>query len=169
MALRNSQSGFALLLAVLISTIVLAIGISILNLSLKEYVFSGIGRESEIAFYAADAGMECALYWDASSQGGKFSIQADPPGNIVCVGSSQAATGGSSGVPQEYQFSWGTPNVCAKISVTKYFSSSGGVTMSNGSTCPQNTTCTEVESRGYNTDCSLNSDRVVERALRAVY
>ena len=30
----------------------------------KELKLSGLGRESQIAFYAADAGIECFFYWE---------------------------------------------------------------------------------------------------------
>lgn len=164
--------GFALLVAVLISSVVLAIGISMLNITLKQYLFSGIGRESEIAFYAADAGMECALYWDASSQGGKFDL-ASVASAITCMGTTQATpAGGTSGTQKPFQFEWtsGAQTVCAKIGITKYNDPVNPVVMTGGGTCAIGATCTEVESRGYNRACgSISSPRVVERALRANY
>src|SRR3989344_9104655 len=60
----NSSPGFTLLLATLIASIVVALGISIFRLSQKEITLSSIGRESQFAFYAADSSSECALYWD---------------------------------------------------------------------------------------------------------
>ena len=165
---RTKNKGFALLMAVLISSIVLAIGLSMLEITLKQYLFSGIGRESEIAFYAADAGMECALYWDKNS---RFDI-ATSASSIQCMGSNIAITGGgSSGNTQQFQVEWGSGQIiCAKLGVTKYHSTTQSLAMLGGQTCPQNATCTIVESRGYNASCALlNSPRVVERALRANY
>src|SRR6185369_14936182 len=60
----NNQKGFALLFAVLVSSVLLAIGVSIFNLTVKELALSASGRESQFSFYAADTGAECALYWD---------------------------------------------------------------------------------------------------------
>lgn len=60
----NNKKGFTLLFAVLVSIMVLAVGASIINISLKQLILSGAGRESQFAFYAANTGMECALYWD---------------------------------------------------------------------------------------------------------
>lgn len=175
------NEGFALLIAVLVSSVVLAVGISMINITLKEYLFSGIGRESEIAFYAADAGMECALYWDTSSQGGKFNIGANVS-NVSCMGVSSASndgppTGNNNGVVQSgeqitTQFEWissGQP-VCSKIGITKYYDPSNPVSMGTLGTCAAGATCTQVEARGYNRPCAgLTSPRVVERALRASY
>ena len=166
------SKGFALLIAVLVSSVVLAVGISMITITLKEYLFSGVGRESEIAFYAADAGMECALYWDTSSQGGKFDLAAAVD-SISCMGSTVATPrGGTSGTQKQFQFEWSSSGqiVCSKIGVTKYFDPSADVSMGTLGTCVKGATCTQVEARGYNRPCAgLASPRVVERALRASY
>jgi hypothetical protein len=61
---HTRQNGFALLFSVLTASLVLSVGLAILNLTLKEFVLSSQIRDSQFAFYAADAGLECALYWD---------------------------------------------------------------------------------------------------------
>ncbi len=60
----KSNTGFAMLFAVLTASLLLTIGISIFNISLKELTISTNTRESQIAFFAADSARECALYWD---------------------------------------------------------------------------------------------------------
>lgn len=60
----STNKGFTLLFAVLVSVLVLAVGASIISIALKQVVLSGAGRESQFAFYAANTGLECALYWD---------------------------------------------------------------------------------------------------------
>jgi hypothetical protein len=64
---NNKQKGFVLLFAVLISTLVLAVGISMISIALKQVVLSGSGRDSQYAFYVANTGAECATYWDLAS------------------------------------------------------------------------------------------------------
>ncbi len=61
---KEEEKGFTLLFAILVSVMVLAVGASIINISLKQIILSGSGRESQFAFYAANTGLECALYWD---------------------------------------------------------------------------------------------------------
>lgn len=56
--------GFVLLYAVMTSTIILAVGVSIISIALKQLSISTLSRESQYAFYAANTGAECALYWD---------------------------------------------------------------------------------------------------------
>lgn len=71
---RSSQKGFTLFVAVVISSLLLSIGLSLSNILLKQLVFSTTGRESQIAFYAADSGAECALYWDRKNADGSTSL-----------------------------------------------------------------------------------------------
>lgn len=58
------KKGFVLAFSLLISSIVLALAFGIFNILLKQIVLTGSAKDSQIAFYAADAGAECALYWD---------------------------------------------------------------------------------------------------------
>ncbi len=174
----NPRQGFTLFIAVITVSIVLAIGISILNIMLKELTLSSTVRESRIAFYAADAAMECAQYWDQSSVGGKFNPTASA-GTISCMGGpvqqegggASASIGGNDyGDPEIFQIEWGSPAICAHVSVTKYHSDSGSVAMSPSGSCPQGVVCTVIESQGYNRACdNLSDPRTVERALRSRY
>lgn len=59
----KKQQGFTILYAMIISSIVLATVLSIAAISLKQRNISGLGENSQLAFYAANSGMECALYW----------------------------------------------------------------------------------------------------------
>lgn len=182
----QTKGGFALLISVLIASVVLAVGLSISNVTLKQYIFSNIGRESEIAFYAADAGMECALYWDTSDRAetiksGKhpFDIgnSTDNDLKITCMNQIDLVPTilGSqidSGDPVTFKLDISSTNktVCTQVTVTKYQSDSGAVPMPDGKSCPQGATCTQIESRGYNRPCTnLDDPRTVERALRANY
>ncbi len=60
----EAARGFTLFYAVLMSSLLLALGLAIFNITYKELILSAGARESAIAFYAADAGLECALFWD---------------------------------------------------------------------------------------------------------
>lgn len=60
----KKQNGFTLLFAVLAATLVLSVGASIISIAVRQVLLSGTGRESQYAFYAANTGIECALYWN---------------------------------------------------------------------------------------------------------
>lgn len=59
----KKQSGFALLMTLIVVGVVLSIGLSVLDLSIKQIRLSTNTKDSEIAFHAANAGMECARFW----------------------------------------------------------------------------------------------------------
>ena len=63
-----NDPGFALLYAMLVSSIVLSIGIGVFNVTLRQSQLESAARESQYAFYAADTGAECVYYWDARWQ-----------------------------------------------------------------------------------------------------
>lgn len=60
----QKNKGFVILFAVLISALILLISAGIFRVVQKEIVLSSSARESQRAFYAADAALECALYAD---------------------------------------------------------------------------------------------------------
>jgi hypothetical protein len=61
---RFKEMGSTLILALLVASILLSVGFGLSNIATKEIKLSSIGSESGAAFYAADAGIECALFWD---------------------------------------------------------------------------------------------------------
>lgn len=77
----NSQKGFTILVAVVTAGILLIIAMTIGGIALKEQVLSIANKESQIAFYAADTALECAMYWDYSFEKGAFRNDVD--GNAV--------------------------------------------------------------------------------------
>ncbi len=68
----KKTAGFAMLFAVLVSSLLIAIGISIFNISLKELMISTSERDSQMAWYAGDSAIECALYWSNKFQSFPF-------------------------------------------------------------------------------------------------
>ena len=145
----SSNRGFTLLYAVLISSLLLSIGLAIFNITLKEFLLSSAARDSQFAFYAADTGIECAIFWDI--QGNAF----DPStaSDIECAGQSIAGVGGVGfDTPSIFSIDLAPLPYCATVSVTKEES-------------PRRTI---IESKGYNT-CDTGNPRRVERAIRATY
>lgn len=74
---KSSRRGFALLFSVLIASLLLSIGLSIFNITLKELAISTAIRHSVSAFYAADSGREQAIYNDLKL--GKYIFDVDDP------------------------------------------------------------------------------------------
>jgi hypothetical protein len=162
--LKKGNEGFAMLFSVLISSVLLSIGLSIFNLTIKELILSSSGRESQFSFYAADTGVECALYWNFEDPN-PFAVNSSSPSptTINCVGQDISLTPSiSNNRSAETQFSLSIPAVsptsCAIVKVTKTAPSVGGIIT------------TVVDSRGYNTSCTDTSNpNRVERALKVTY
>ena len=62
---KKPSAGFALLLTLVIVSVVLAIGLSLLQITSKQASLSSVARESEIALNAATTGTECMQYYRA--------------------------------------------------------------------------------------------------------
>lgn len=160
----KNNKGYTLLFAVLVSSVVLSVGISILTISKKEYLLSSSARESVIAFYAADSGLECALY---NNDNDNFPIIGSPTFNISCMGNPSVIVNRTDS-ENTHSFSFETnmqdnTNACARVSIVKIFDS-GGIFST-----------TTIESRGYNLGwsvggtCNISSPRKVERAIEFVF
>lgn len=59
---NNREKGVALLFVVLLTSVLFLVAIGITNISYKELAFSLQARDSDLAFFAADTGIECGLY-----------------------------------------------------------------------------------------------------------
>lgn len=75
----KTQKGFTLLFAILISTLVVSIGATIISIALRQTILSGTNRESNYAFYAANTALECATYWDKKGVSGGIGVVFPAP------------------------------------------------------------------------------------------
>ncbi len=152
MITSNKQKGFTLLLAVLVSSIVLSVGLAIFSLTFKELRLSSAGRESQFAFYAADSGIECALYHDQRANA--FSTTS-PSSSITCNNTSLPVTS-STPIPGTYVRTFSlvldsaSNRYCSNVTVTK----------TDGDTA--------ISARGTNT-CGGADSRRVERAIEVTF
>jgi len=156
-----NKRGIALFVAVLITSVALLFSYAISNIAVKELNLTQAGRDSQIAFYASNSGIECALFWDLRNDAFDPIIDSS---TIECAEESidfSGITNGYPGTPKEFEvgpFYLDGSNVngsCFTIHITKTLVNGGDIK-------------TVTESRGYNT-CNAGSSRRLERALRATY
>ncbi len=167
MRIASKKGGFVLLFAVLVSSVVLAIGTGIFNIAIKELALSRASRDSQFAFFAADTGAECAFFWDRKYflvEGHEDSLSAFPrtsadpvtSTNVRCNGSDIGTTWAvtpSDGESATTRFTLTFPDgSCAKVQVTK--TGTGALTV--------------VTSTGQSI-CSDTDPRVVQRTIEARY
>lgn len=140
------MKGITLLLAVFVSSLALTLGLGIFTLLLSEVEFSGTAKESLIAFYASDSGIECAIFWDIEHPRlAQSAFATSSTSSITCDGDS-FTVGGPSGFSRfTIPFDDGS---CVTVEVTK----------------SANTT---VVSQGKN--ICADSSKTVQRGLRANY
>jgi len=58
-SLQPTEKGFALLMTLLIISVVLSVALTTLSLSIKQTRLATDTRDAEVAFHAANAGLEC--------------------------------------------------------------------------------------------------------------
>jgi hypothetical protein len=113
--------GFTLLLAALIASIVLSLGTSIYTIAVKQVQLSTLGRDSQFAFYTADTGAECALYWDV-----RYAAFATTTTGVTPTCDGKTVTITSTGATFPYTdtflvdlFTDQSTGYCAEVSITK--------------------------------------------------
>ncbi|MEK7560167.1 MAG: hypothetical protein AAB522_02615 [Patescibacteria group bacterium] len=106
------MKGITLILAVFVSSLALTLGLGIFTLLFSELEFSGSARESVLAFYAADGGIECAIFWDIETN----AFATSTTSSITCD-EDTFTVGGPSGISRfTIPFNDGS---CADVEVTK--------------------------------------------------
>src|SRR3989344_7542730 len=177
--------GIALVISVIIVSIVLAVSIGVSNIVSTEISLSNTGRQSQLAFYAADAGVDCAIYWDTVHNGNgmnkndrsAFAISDEDVGlcglqnQITCNGY-DACVGGTpscvdiNGNPSscdpvvtlgksEFTFSLGNGS-CVKVIVNRKEDYTNPLLPDIEAT---------IHADGFSSDCNSTSPRVFQRSL----
>ncbi len=162
------KNGFTIFFATLITSLALAIGLSIYDLTVRELNLSATANQSQYAIYAADTGAECALYWDTQCEasgcnaGSAFATSTESTvpvagAGLLCNGQDIVAAPWS--VTQaDYD---ATTTITINFSPQPYCAI---VTIAKTGT-PARTT---IISHGYNT-CAAGGVTRVERALQVSY
>jgi Tfp pilus assembly protein PilX len=141
--------GFTLLIAVIVTSVLVSVGIALVEIAYKQIVLSSTAKSSQLAFYNADGALECGLYHDQ-----KFNAfnQANATTSIRCNGQVVSVTGTNAGALRTSVFTIPcTGGPCAQGSVLK---------QTNGQTA--------IYSNGYSSGLT-NDIRRVERGLKVTY
>lgn len=160
---HTKARGFTMFFAVLVSSLALAIGLAIYDLVTRELLLSTTTAQSQYAIYAADTGVECALYWDfkyntsnsifptsTSDVGAQNATNAYCNGNDVTVGRTMALTSTAATTSIVIQLS----PFYVTVQVSKFVS--GGALH------------TSIYSHGFNTQATTSAS-AVERELKVSY
>lgn len=146
------QSGYALLTSVVLTATLGLVAYAVANIALRQLSITTTNVEAHGAFYIADSGLECAMFWDIKNPSNISYSAFDPAisqADIVCGGATVGPTRATSGATTTSTFQIPVGTSCAVISVSKGADNS-----------------TTIESRGYNT---CGSGPRFERAIKITY
>lgn len=176
---HKEETGFALLMTIIVVGAVLSIGLSVLDLTLKQVRLSTNAKESEIAFHAANAGLECAQYWRRISS---VAMESGLTISPVCFSGKSAenktistiisdVTNGYAYI-YDYHLDWGFACTKVKTMVINTLVTGSGITVvdiddtyfpaypDSSKSCPPGAICTIISVQGYNKSCGTDMEIV---------
>ena len=149
---RDTERGFALLVAVIFMSVMLTLGLMLGSLAFKQVQLTSTALRAQTAFYAADAALECTLYadqkqdvfnYDAYMKSGNTPSVSCESGLIVTTPTPFTPPAGSSGGGTYLVFTGrmkiAVNTECADVTVYKPATASDP---------------TYIYSQGYNVPCS---------------
>jgi Tfp pilus assembly protein PilX len=148
--------GFTLLVALIFTSVVLSVGLALLDITYKQVILSSTSRQSDYAFYAADSAMECAL--EADNKNDLFDYTSEPvsstAGNITCEN-------------QTFTYSGGAVNGNVRLSqFTIPCAGQSGSVQSVVYVYKYSTNKTTIFADGFNT-CNTSDPQRIERGLES--
>jgi len=154
----KKNRGFVLLFAVTLAAILLSIALGVSQIALKEVKFSTSAKDTNDAFFAADTGLECALYNDKSTSTYFISGGTSP---MQCLGGNVNINGSIPNWNFVLSGLGATGQGCANVTVDK-----------TGTCAPPLLTC--IISKGYNSGGNVAGScnplaNTVERDLESDY
>jgi len=167
---KNQKKGFVILFAVILTSIILSVSLGLADITYKEISFATSAKNTGEAFFAADTGAECAIYYDYTGAVTLNGFQ-NPFGYVPTTGNDLPTlncAGKSFGFEDGYSATgpWifilpelgVSGKACAIVTVTKDF---------NLPNDPDDDVTT-VSSKGYNVgsqSCTSSSPTRVEREI----
>ena len=157
---QKSERGFALLVAIIFTAVILAVSLALLDVSYKQVLLASSARQSQYAFYNADSALECALEQDSfvpAGQTPRFDYtNGATSGTFTCERQSISYTYpvASNGSRQT------TFNVTCNGTASTYNATVTVYKLSTGAT--------NFYSNGFN-NCNASDPYRVERGIKAFY
>jgi hypothetical protein len=148
-----TKPGFTLLISLILTSVTLALGVALLDVAYKQILLSSSAKQSQYAFYSADATLECVLYWDQRFNAFGYTSPL-PAGSIICdtrpiVGYVSTVSG-------------------SRRTTTFSRSCEGGGIIATVTIFKESSGQTSIFANGYNT-CNANSPLRIERGIRVRY
>ncbi|MDP2704920.1 MAG: VWA domain-containing protein [Patescibacteria group bacterium] len=149
--IEKKEHGITLLIAIVIASVVLSLGLSIASITTRSFVLSTAVRESQLAYYAGEAGSECARYWSLLD---RKNFTPETPFTISC--NEESFSWDSNHASSVFEFSFGHDYEIGPQTFQYPYFSVVRVERQPG------IFHLDIDSKGYNTD-ELNALRKYER------
>jgi Tfp pilus assembly protein PilX len=186
---HQKNEGFALLMTIIVLGVIVSVGLTIIELTIKQVRLSSSAKDSEIAFHAANAGVECALYHRSYNEPSYSEIEVGNNLNPTCFDNTPTTRtvtellNNADGVAyqHEWEFTWGdSSDRCSEINMISMLADSSGNDLSlsgmsslvsgypdgDVKTCDAGGLCTVLAVKGYNRPCSQkNSIGTLQREV----
>ncbi len=153
---KNTSSGFTLLIAIILSSVVLTLALALLDVAYKQVVLASSAKNSQYAFYNANTALECALYYDQRFDFFNTNPTGLSQGSVTCNGQVVSFTQlrvGSSPRVSQFTVPCAGGGSSAEVFVYKGFSQ---------------TPTHRIFANGYNS-CNASDPRRFERGLKVYY
>lgn len=153
--ISKQQKGFILLFSLLISSVILTAGLAVSRIIIRQIYLASVQRDSQMALFAADTGLECGRYW---YEGGVGTPQCNGK-NLVYLDDMGVQVASLTGGVVDFWFNIGEPgsdNTCVQVIVDN--------------NDPRGSA--SITAKGYNVGCVAGNPtggRVVERELVYIY
>lgn len=189
----RKQDGFALLMTIIVLGVVVSVGLTIVELTIKQVRLSANAKDSEIAFHAANAGVECGRFHRIIESATEIDDGDVLAPNCFDEAPDSAATnpltispaGDGNATQYVWEYTWGGSSAprCSEITLVSLVANSTGpdTTLSgmegptglvpgypdgDVKTCGPGGLCTVLAVKGYNRPCSQkNSVGTLEREV----
>ncbi len=178
----KSQNGFALLLALVVVSVIVSVGLTVLDLTIKQVRLSTNSKESEIAFHAANAAVECARYTRVLAT---TTMESGSNVSMSCFGAVAETVTPTTVIPGAYMYSptgftWGLSGAqrCSLMKILVIVSSSDATTTvpnmktlmpgypNNTKDCEPGGLCTVISAQGYSNTCgNIGTAGTVQREV----
>jgi len=163
------KRGFVILVAAIFMSVMLAFGLALASISYKQQVLASSSIESQYAFYAADAGLECALYADQKQDLFNYVAHSaiNPPNMVTCDNTPATQSSYSYSAMQlvmSQRLSLDSGTRCVDVTVYK----------PNPANVPPAIVSTYIFSQGYDVSCAVvespqTGARTVSRGINVRY
>lgn len=177
------EKGFILLFSLLISSVILSAGLAVTRIIIRQIYLASVQRDSQMAFFAADSGIECIRYWKDTADPSKFPAKCnnDTPMvftnnigaslvNDVLNGKNNITSNANNPIKTWFntggqEVTIGGQSVIAPLNCVKLSICNKSEVGTECSDAPNG----KIIARGYNVPCDSNGNpeggRVVERKL----